>query len=170
MSWCSVQVPILSVSLTHTHTSKLTSTPVRLVFKWIRARILVYKYLYRNARCLRTTHLLLLLMPAVGIYTASAICCHCRCGSCITTYFNIMFFLLLAAIFDCWMCICSPFSTSFFAILPSFCLLFNKFIFPFVIILFHLIQCRFSIFFCCTFFVAQFFFFKFSFLLYASNK
>lgn len=47
-------------------------------------------------------------------------CCHCRCGSCITTYFNIMFFLLLAVIFDCWMCIRSPFSTVFFAILPSF--------------------------------------------------
>lgn len=63
------------------------------------ALILVYKYLYRNERCPRTTHLLLLLMPAVGIYTASAICCHCRCGSCVTTYFNIVFFLLLCCYF-----------------------------------------------------------------------
>lgn len=100
------------------------------------ALILVYKYLYRNARCPRTTHLLLLLMPAVGIYTASAICCHCRCGSCVTTYFNIMFFFIVVLLFSIAGCafVClfqrrfSPFSrhfvffsTNLFFLLLLFC-------------------------------------------------
>lgn len=137
------------------------------------ARILVYKYLYRNARCpRRTTHLLLLLMPAAGTYTASAICCHCRYSSCITTYFNIMFFsmllLLLLLLFSiAWLYICSSSSSTalFCTILPSFCLLFNKFIFPFVFTSYNvglsifllLFQCVFVLFILCS---VQFSFFS----------
>lgn len=133
------------------------------------ARILVYKYLYRNARCPRRTTqllLLLLLMPAAGIYTASAICCHCRYNSCRTTYFNIMFFdvivITAVAIFDCSAVhLFVILSCTFFHHSPVILSSFQQIYFSFCLysVLPHTMSVGLS--FCCRFSVCSYFFLLF---------
>lgn len=135
---------------------------------WASARVFWFTNMYiemRNARGQHTFVVVTWCRLLASTQLLLLFCCHCRCGSCITTYFNIMFFLLLlqfliaGCVQSAFRSSFSTFSMAFFAILPSFCLLFNKFIFPFVIILFYLIQCRFSIHLCSVIFLSFLFLF-----------